>query len=286
MAAPLLLAILPEPGRLEAAFQAVRDAWGVRHSGMDAAALFFLVLLRFVVIAQLCPFLGGRLVPGTVKIGLAMVLAWFATPWLSEYFDVPLRMNASRFFLAGLHELAMGFLIGFGSSLVFFAAGMGGEFLDTVRGTLTANLLVPQLQVQTTLLGDFYFQLFVVLYLLGGGHLFFLSALMDSLQLFPPTGALPAAASVNASFLQMGLGLFGIMVKVVAPAILVLLMVDVVLGVANRMAPQLDVFFVGLGMKPALGLLVVALSLHALLGAAPEVFREFQAWFASWLRHG
>jgi flagellar biosynthesis protein FliR len=286
MAAPLFLAILPEPGRLEAAFASVREVWGVRHSAMDAGALFFLVLLRLVAIAQLCPFLGGRLVPGTVKMGFAMVLAWFVTPWLSEYYDVPLRMNASRFFLAGLHELAMGLLIGFGSSLVFFAASMGGEFLDTVRGTLTANLLVPQLQVQTTLLGDFYFQLFVVLYLLGGGHLFFLSAVMDSLQLFPPTGALPAAAAVNASFLQMTVGLFGIMVKVVAPAILVLLMVDVVLGVANRMAPQLDVFFVGLGLKPALGLLVVALSLHALLGAAPEVFREFQTWLASWLRHG
>jgi len=282
----LLLAILPEPGRLEAAFAVVRDAWGVRHSGMDAGVLFFLVLLRFVAITQLCPFLGGRLVPGPVKIGLAMVLAWFATPWLSGHLESPLRMTGGGFLLAALHEIAIGALIGFGSSLVFFAAAMGGEFLDTVRGTLTANLLVPQLQVQTTLLGDFYFQLFVVLYLLGGGHLFFLSAVMDSLQIFPPTGEMPAVALVNASFLKMAVALFGIMVKIVAPAILVLLMVDIVLGVANRMAPQLDVFFVGLGIKPALGLLVVALSLHALLGASPEIFREFQAWLASWMKRG
>ena len=286
MTASLLLAILPEPGRLEAAFAVVRDAWGVRHSGMDAAALFFLVLLRFFAITQLCPFLGGRLVPGAVKIGLAMVLAWFATPWLSQHLENPLVMNGTRFWLAAMHELGMGTLIGFGSSLIFFAASMGGEFLDTVRGTLTANLMVPQLQVQTTLMGDFYFQLFVVLYLLGGGHLFFLSAVFDSLQLFPPTGAFPAAAVVNASFLKMAVSLFGIMVKVVAPAILVLVMVDVVLGVANRMAPQLDVFFVGLGLKPALGLLMVALSLHALLGAAPEIFLGFEGWLASWMRHG
>lgn len=286
MAPALVLAFLPDPGRLDAAFVVVRDAWGVRHSGLDAAVLFFLVLLRFVAITQLCPFFGGRLVPGAVKIGLAMVLAWFATPWLSQSLETPLRMNGARFWTAALHEVGIGLLIGFGSSLVFFAASMGGEFLDTVRGTLTANLLVPQLQVQTSLLGDFYFQLFVVLYLLGGGHLFFLSALMDSLQVFPPTGAMPEAALVNASFLKTAVSLFGIMVKVVAPAILVLVMVDVVLGVANRMAPQLDVFFVGLGLKPALGLLVVALSLHALLGAAPEVFREFHSWLASWMGRG
>ena len=286
MSGAVLLAILPEPGRLEAAFASVRDLWGVRHSAMDTGSLFFLVLLRFIAITQLCPFLGGRLVPGSVKIGLAMLLAWFSTPWLSQQAAVPLSLTASRFWLAAMHEIGIGVLIGFGSSLVFFAAAMGGEFLDTARGTLTANLLVPQLQVQTTLLGDFYFQLFVVLYLLGGGHIFFLSAVLDSLQLFPPTGAFPDVAVVNASFLQMAVVLFGIMVKVVAPAILVLVMVDIVLGVANRMAPQLDVFFIGLGVKPALGLLVVALSLHALLGAAPEIFRVFQVWLASWLRHG
>jgi flagellar biosynthesis protein FliR len=281
-----LLAILPEPSQVDAAFSTVAAAWGVRHSGMDAAAIFFLALLRWVTIAQLCPFLGGKLVPATVKIGLSMVLAWFVTPSLSAALPVPLRLGQLRFFFAALHEIGIGLLLGFGASLVFLAATMGGEFLDTTRGTLTANVLVPQLQIQTTLLGDFYFQLFVVLYLLAGGHIFFLSAVIDSFQLFPPTGAFPAAALVNASFVKMAVSMFGIMVKVVAPAILVLVMTDVVLGVANRMAPQLDVFFIGLGLKPLVGLVVVALSLHALLGAAPEIFKAFHVWMLSWLGHG
>jgi len=282
----LLLDILPDASRLESAFASVRDEWGVRHGAMDTAALFFLILLRWAAITQLCPFLGGRLVPGPVKIGLAMLMAWFSTPWLSHQLPVPLNMGPLRWWFAAIHEIGLGLLIGFGSSLVFLAASMGGEFLDTARGTLTANILVPQLQIQTSLLGDLYFQLFIVLYLLGGGHIFFLSAVLDSFQLFPPTGAFPAAALVNVSFLKMAVTMFGIMVKVVAPAILVLVMVDVVLGVANRMAPQLDVFFIGLGLKPLVGLIVVILSLHALLGAAPEIFQAFHVWVLSWLGHG
>jgi flagellar biosynthetic protein FliR len=286
MSPALLLDVLPDPSRLESAFASVRDDWGVRHGAMDTAALFFLILLRWAAITQLCPFLGGRLVPMPVKIGLAMLMAWFSTPWLSHQLPVPLNMGPLRWWFAAVHEIGLGLLIGFGSSLVFLAASMGGEFLDTARGTLTANMLVPQLQIQTTLLGDFYFQLFVVLYLLAGGHIFFLSAVLDSFQLFPPMGAFPAAALVNVSFLKMAVTMFGIMVKVVAPAILVLVMVDVVLGVANRMAPQLDVFFIGLGLKPLVGLIVVALSLHALLGAAPDIFQAFHAWVLSWLGHG
>jgi len=281
----LLLDIVPDPGRLESAFAVMREQWGVRHGGMDTAALFFLVLLRWVAITQLCPFLGGRLVPMPVKIGLAMLMAWFSTPWLSYQLPVPLHIAPLRWWFAMVHEIGMGLLIGFGSSLVFLGASMGGEFLDTARGTLTANVLVPQLQVQTSLLGDLYFQLFIVLYLLGGGHIFFLSAVLDSFQLFPPLGGFPGALLVNASFVTMAITMFGIMVKVVAPAILVLVMTDVVLAVANRMAPQLDVFFVGLGLKPLVGLIVVALSLHALLGATPEIFRAFHVWLASWMRH-
>jgi flagellar biosynthetic protein FliR len=287
MAAPAALAaILPEPGRLEGFFAPFRELWGVRHGAMDSGALFFLVALRWFAIVLLCPFLGGRLVPGTVKVGLALLLAWFCTPSVSQQTAAPLGLSAVGWWLAAVHEIGIGLLIGFGASLVFLAATMAGEFLDSTRGTLTANMLLPQLQIQTTLLGDFYFQLFIVLYLLAGGHLFFLSAVLDSFRLFPPTGAMPAAALVHESFLAMAVTMFGIMVKVVAPAILVVLMVDIILGVANRMAPQMDVFFVGLGTKPTLALLVVAVSLYSLAAAAPEVFRAFHLWIASWLRHG
>jgi type III secretory pathway component EscT len=278
--------LLPAPDQLEVFFAPLREPWGVRHGAMDAASLLLLALLRWVAIVQVSPFLGGRLVPGTVKIGLALVFAWFTVPWLSQQLPVPLAMGPLRFWLSALHEVAMGLLLGFGSSLVFFAAGMGGQFLDSARGTLMATVLVPQLQVQSSLLGDLYFQLFVVLYVLAGGHLFFLSAVVDSYRLFPPGGAMPAAALLNASFLKMTLAMFVLMVKIVAPALAVLLLADLVLGVANRVASQMDVFFLGLALKPAVGLLVVALSFYALSGVSREAFVGFHGWLLSWVRHG
>ena len=114
MGALTLAAVLPEPGRLDQVFAPFRDLWGVRHGGMETAALFTLMLLRWVGIVQLCPFLGGRLVPGPVKMGLALLLAWFSTPWLSQQLPVPLAMSTLRWWFAAVHELAMGLLIGFG----------------------------------------------------------------------------------------------------------------------------------------------------------------------------
>ena len=61
---------------------------------------------------------------------------------------------------------------------------------------------------------------------------------------------------------------------------------DIVLGVANRVASQMDVFFLGLALKPALGLFVAALSLYALAGLSREAFVGLHGWLSSWLRHG
>lgn len=278
--------VLPPADQLEAFFAPLREEWGVRHGAFDAITILLLAMLRWVPIVQLAPFLGGRLVPGPIKIGLALVFAWYTTPTLSQQLQVPLALAPLRLWLFALHEIAMGLLLGFGASLVFFAAGMGGQLLDSARGTLTATLLVPQLQIQTTLLGELYLQLFVVLYLVAGGHIFFLSAVLDSYRLFPPGGALPGVALLHASFLKMALAMFVLMLKVVAPALVVLLLADLVLGVANRVAPQMDVFFLGLALKPAVGVLVVALSLYALAGLSQESFVAFHVWLRSWLRHG
>jgi hypothetical protein len=48
----------------------------------------------------------------------------------------------------------------------------------------------------------------------------------------------------------------------------------------------MDVFVLGLALKPTLGVLVVALSLYALSGLSREAFVAFHAWLNSWLRHG
>ena len=52
-----------------------RDWLGLRHGVSDALQLFALGFARWAPVTSLTPFLGGRLVPATVRIGLAFVLA-------------------------------------------------------------------------------------------------------------------------------------------------------------------------------------------------------------------
>ena len=60
--------------------------------------------------------------------------------------------------------------------------------------------------------------------------------------------------------------------QIVIPGLIALFLVDVVLGVANRAAPQLNVFFLGMPIKAYLGIVFVLLSLNYIVGIMGKQF--------------
>jgi flagellar biosynthetic protein FliR len=56
-------------------------------------------------------------------------------------------------------------------------------------------------------------------------------------------------------------GVLSIGVQLAAPAMIALLLTDLFFGIVNRVAPQINVFFLSLPVKMAVGLFVVLLSL-------------------------
>ena len=254
---------------------------GVRHPPLDCLQLFTIGLARWVPIFALTPFLGGRLVPAPVKMALSVLLAAWVLPQLSSQAPVPLEMSTLAWWTMLLQEVFVGFVLATGAGLLFWTAEMGGKFLDNVRGTTTANLLIPQVSVQSSLLGDFYFQLFIVLYLFAGGHLWFLGAVFESYELYPPLIPGMNLEPVAQGFIVGTAHTLVLAVKLIAPALVVLMLMDVMLGVANRMAPQLDVFFISLSLKSSVGALIVALSIYFVFFQRGEWFADHHLWLES-----
>lgn len=266
------------PVSVDQFFQPFAEALGLQHGLRDSLYLFGLGLARWAPVISICPFLGGRLVPTPIKMGLSALFALWLTPWLSSLAMKPLALGGMGLWILMLKEAFVGFVIGFSSSLLFWGVEMGGRFLDNARGTTSANVMIPHIRVQSSLLGDFYFQFFIVLYVLLGGHRWFISAVFQSYEIIPPLDFSLHMGALGDSTIAATAALFGILLKVIAPALVVLMMLDIMLGVANRMAPQLDVFFISLSLKATLGALIVGLSLVYLTDITPEIIRNHHHW--------
>ncbi len=263
---------------LEAFFTPLAAELGVRHGLEGTLRLLTLAMARWAPIITLAPFMGGRLIPAPVRMGLLVLFSLLVLPAISQTAPRPLLIGPVEWWALVLKETFIGLVIGFAASLVFWGGEMGGRLIDTVRGTTTANLLIPQAKVQSTILGDVYFQLFIVLYLVSGAHLFFFAAVADSYRLLPPTElTLNLGGGAELWLLAVG-NLFVIAVKIIAPALVVVMFLDIMLGVANRMAPQLNVHFLGMSLKASLASLALSLSLYYVLSMAGDLFADQQRW--------
>lgn len=85
------------------------------------------------------------------------------------------------------------------------------------------------------------------------GHLMLLHALAESFRLFPLTGGGEFPLSFD-RIARMGGDIFAIGLTIALPFIAVMMLLNIVLGVLARIAPQLNIFAVGFPLTILVGL--------------------------------
>ena len=231
---------------------------------------------RTLPVAWMVPAFGGASVPAPIRTGLGLGLAVLCLPRLAGH--VP-EVGPALWILLLVRELAVGLTLGFVASLIFRAAEGAGRLSDIFRGANLAEVISPVSGGASSPLGELTLLLAIVIFLeLGGlGHL--AVALGRSYDAVPVAAtATPAqlgrvaglVLAASAQMLEAALGL-------AAPALVALVLADLVLGVIGRAAPQLPVYFVGMPVKALLGVGAVLVGVASLDAALVGGFRGWAA---------
>ncbi|MEJ7617522.1 MAG: flagellar biosynthetic protein FliR [Pyrinomonadaceae bacterium] len=267
------------------------QAFGVGHSSAQS----FLVLgglsfARLIAFVQMAPFCGGAAVPSRVKVSLAAALGIVLYPSLVAELGplgTSLPFGPVGFIALLAKEVAVGFALGFAASLAFEAIHTAGRIIDMQRGATMGELYAPQINSQVSELGQFKLQVSLVIFLTIGAHHAFLKALLQSFRLIPifdfphiAGGWSPLAEF----FAQASAQTVVISVQLAAPAVIALLLTDVFFGVINRVAPQINVFFLSMPFKMLIGVLVVALALFVFKERSINFFTQSLNSFEALLR--
>jgi flagellar biosynthetic protein FliR len=249
-----------------------------RATGYSPAFLLGVLALlsaRILPTVFLAPFLGGQKIPMRAKVALSLALAAIALPGhLDQVGEESVRLPS--FVFLALKEVFIGFMLGYIAALGFLAVQSAGRYLDTAMGNQMAQVLAPQTETQVSPLGQLKFQLVVVVFVLLGGHRLFLEAVFDSFTLLPVDSS-PTAAGVQFAALQairLSGRVLALTLQLVAPAAVTVFLVDVVLGILNRVAPQINVFFLGMPLKPLVGLFVLAITFAYFMRLLPGTLAE------------
>lgn len=257
----------------------VLQTFDVGQSPQAFLVLFALTFARFIAFIYIVPFFGGKAVPSLVKVATATSLVIIAFPSVMN--ELPTDGGSLGFGPVGFigmiaKEFFVGFTLGFVASLVFEVVQVAGRIADFQRGSTMGELFAPQLEERVSELGQFKLQLAIVVFLTTGAHLFFISSLIKSFQFIPVLKFphMEAGWSPAAQFLTMMTGsVLSLGVQLSVPIVVTLLLTDLFFGLINRVAPQVNVFFLSLPVKMWLGLFVVAIMLPFLISRMLDYFK-------------
>ena len=218
-----------------------------------------LTMPRLLALFAVVPFLQSSLIGGMVRNGLLLMLAIFFSPLAA---DLP-AAAPSAWVLIVLKEGLIGLLLGLGFGIFVWALQSVGTLIDFQTGSGNASFFDPVAGHDSGPTSQFLGWMVITLFVSSGGMLSLLGVVAESYRLWPVGSFLPDLGRVLESFaIREGDTLFHWIVKLAAPVLLVLMLVEIGAGLISRAAPQLNVFVFTQPLKSLLAILMMTLFLY------------------------
>lgn len=239
---------------------------------IDTAA-FLILFCRVGAVIMLLPAFSEDAVPPQIRLIMALgftfgmygMLEPRVTPALHSGISLPLLV---------IGEVMVGLAIGMVVRILFSAAAIAGAIAAQQVGLSSALVVDPSMGGQAPLLSRLIGLAAVVICMGAGVHHLWIASIFGSYATFP-VGGMPNAAdfahlavSVTGQALALG-------VSLAAPLILYGMLFNLGLGLAARVAPSIQVFFIAQPLNLLLGMSVLAMSIGAMLTAFAAAMTTF-----------
>ncbi len=225
---------------------------------VSMAMVFIMIMARFLGLFMMAPIFSSRTIPAPMKLCLITwitIVIFMITP-------IPMQLPSTMlsFAIAVFNEFLVGYILGFVAHLIVVSVQEAGSLMDMQMGLSVASALDPASGTQTTIISRLMYQMALLIFVLVDGHHALLGAVQQSFRV------IPVATLVIYPGLMDQLGylagqIFSNALLLAMPIIVVIFLLDFSLGLLGRVAPQVNVFFLGFQLKPVLGLWVLLITL-------------------------
>jgi type III secretion protein T len=212
---------------------------GLGMNFKEVLSIVALSSVRVYAAMMVLPATNDQLIQGVVRNGIALTIGLFVA------FGQPAQLvadaGALQLLLLSLKEVAVGTLIGFAMSIVFWTAEIVGMLIDNIAGFNSVQQNNPLTGAQSTPLGNLLGQLAVVGFYTLGGMMVFVGLLLDSHRWWPLSGAMPDWPYLAERFLSAQVTtLSDTALKIAGPVLVTLVLIDLGIGLLSKAAEKLE----------------------------------------------
>lgn len=248
---------------------------------VENVEFYLMIIVRMSAFVVVAPFFNMSSVPRKVKAGFAVFLGLMMANML-DY--TPLTYTGTIGFMALIiKEAVVGLLIGYAASICTYIVNFSGELIDMEIGLSMVNQFDPVSRVQTTITGNLYSYLIMFLLMATNMHYYILSALFDSFKLIP-IGSAVIPPTFYELIVRYIVDYFVIGFRIVLPVFATTLLMNIVLGIMAKVAPQMNMFVIGMQLKILVGLIILLLVIELLPQISDFVFTEMKTMINLFMR--
>ncbi len=227
---------------------------------------FLLVFVRIASFVYVAPFFSTKGVPNNVKISLSFFIAYVMYVSMDRQ-TYPEYNTLLEYSSVVLKEVTVGLLIGLVTQLCTSIVLFAGRIMDMEIGLSMANVFDPTTNQQSSITGvALQYGVTLILYTTGL-HRYLLQALMETYILIPVGGArfdvdalLHILIEFLGSYIVIGF-------RICLPVFASITIMNIVLGLLAKIAPQMNMFTVGIQLKLLAGLAVLLIT----VGMLPDI---------------
>lgn len=234
---------------------------------------FLLILVRMSGFIFTAPFYSLNNVPRKVKIGFSVFVSILLFSTMEKYsLEYAGVIGYAKLVVI---ELMIGIIIGYMTNICIYILNFAGQIIDMEIGFSMVNVMNPAANMSTTVTGTLYTYFVMLVLLTTDMYRYILAAMIDAFQ-YIPVGQAVFRVSIYSVMVTFIKDYFIIGFRIVLPMFAATLMVNVVLGVLAKVAPQMNMFVIGMQLKVFIGLVILCLAGKYVPEVADLIYSEMK----------
>ena len=235
---------------------------------------FLLILVRVTCFVYVAPLLGQQGIPNQIKIGFS----FFVSLLLYNVVDRPELTYASvvGYAVVVIKEGITGLLIGYAASICNSIVLFAGNIIDMDIGLSMSTEFNQDMGTETTLTGNLYYYLVQLLLITSDFYTYLVRAVTDSFSVIPIAHQKFAWDHLLSAITRYMGDSFIIGLRIFLPFFACIMVLNCVLGIMARVAPQMNMFSIGMQLKILVGFVVLYLIVFLLPNVANYIFDEIK----------
>ena len=236
---------------------------------------FMLILCRVSCLIFTVPFFSMNNTPRRVRVGLAFLVA-FLLYYSIQQKPVLIYDTVWGYSILVLKEAITGLLMGFACNICTTIVSFAGRVIDMETGLSMASLMDPTTKENMSITGMIYNYAFTLILILTGIYEYILKAIAESFTLIPITGAIFRSDKLLDAMLKFMADYILIAFRICLPMFAVMILLNALLGILAKVAPQMNMFAVGMQMKVLVGLTMLVMTTGMLPGISDLIYTEIK----------